>query len=60
MEKKEDIIDYKYNCDECDFKNNNKYIYNKHKKAHNKDNYMYYSDNAYIQIYLKNLHSFLQ
>ena len=40
IEKKEDIIDYKYNCDECDFKNNNKYIYNKHKKAHNKDNYM--------------------
>jgi hypothetical protein len=34
IEKKEDIIEYKYICDHCDFKNNNKYEFNKHMKHH--------------------------
>nr|UZT28790.1 MIGE-like protein [Nucleocytoviricota sp.]UZT29066.1 MIGE-like protein [Nucleocytoviricota sp.] len=36
IEKKEKIIDYKYICDQCDFKNNNKDLYNKHIKEHSK------------------------
>ena len=33
-QKKEKIIEYKYLCDKCDFKNNNKELYNKHIKEH--------------------------
>jgi hypothetical protein len=63
IEKKEKIIEYKYICQQCEYKINNKCDYNKHIKEHNKyqaknsfennTNYYYICNNCHYKTYKK-------